>query len=296
MRIRISRLCASVVAVVLAAAVAGCSDDPPAEPSTRGSAETGSTASDAPEGTGRPTPSSEPTQPTSDLSATPYRVHPAEADRGVKRVAARAVEGLAKVRQVTYTQYFGYAPPAASILVEADFEPGGGGGGATYDVRLTQRDGDWSVDSITPAGEVPRADDLSQAARRVLRSDRIDLNWAGRADIRGGLVDDRVLTSMLTVAREHRIGISVLIGAHPVNVFGTDRRSNHPDGTAYDIGHIDGRLVVEPDARALVREVMQAAAATGAYQVGGPEDLDGGGGQYFSDVTHSEHIHVGFGG
>ena len=101
---------------------------------------------------------------------------------------------------------------------------------------------------------------------------------------------------MLAVAEQHRIGISVLISAHPVNVFGTDRRSNHPDGRAYDIGSIDGRLVVDPGTAGLVREVMRTAAGTGAYQVGGPEDLDGGGSQYFSDPTHSDHIHVGFDG
>ena len=41
---------------------------------------------------------------------------------------------------------------------------------------------------------------------------------------------------------------------------------------------------------------MRIAAGTGAYQVGGPEDLDGGGSQYFSDLTHSDHVHVGFDG
>ena len=101
---------------------------------------------------------------------------------------------------------------------------------------------------------------------------------------------------MLAVAEQHRIVISVLISAHPVLVFGTDRRSRHPDGFAYDIGSIDGRLVVDPDTAPVVRQVMQLATATGADQVGGPEDLDGGGSQYFSDLTHSDHVHVGFDG
>ena len=99
---------------------------------------------------------------------------------------------------------------------------------------------------------------------------------------------------MLEVAEQHRIDISVLISAHPVQVFGTDRRSNHPDGLAYDIGSIDGWLVVDPSAAGLVRQVMRIAAGTGANQVGGPNDLDVGGTQYFSDPTHSDHVHVGF--
>ena len=130
----------------------------------------------------------------------------------------------------------------------------------------------------------------------MLNSDRIALPWAGRVDVAAGLVSDVVLRSMLAVAEQHRIGISVLISAHPVQVFGTDRRSNHPDGLAYDIGSIDGRLVVDPGAAGLVRQVMRIAAGTGASQVGGPDDLDDGGSQYFSDPTHSDHVHVGFGG
>ena len=44
------------------------------------------------------------------------------------------------------------------------------------------------------------------------------------------------------------------------------------------------------------RAVMRTASGTGAYQVGGPEDLDGSGPQYFSDPTHRDHVHVGFSG
>ena len=53
----------------------------------------------------------------------------------------------------------------------------------------------------------------------MLSNDRIALPWAGRADVAAGLVSDTVLRSMLEVAEQHRIGISVLISAHPVQVF-----------------------------------------------------------------------------
>ncbi len=123
-----------------------------------------------------------------------------------------------------------------------------------------------------------------------------NLPWAGRVDVAAGQVSDAVLRSMLAVAEQHRIRISVLISPHPVRVLGTDRRSNHPDGLAYDIGSIDGQLVVDRGAAELVRQVMRIAAGTGAHQVGGPNDLDLDRRQYFSDPTHSDHVHVGFTG
>jgi hypothetical protein len=238
-------------------------------------------------------PNTGPTDTTTPSSPRPtrYQPSPAEVDGAAKRAAARAVEALPDVRRVTYTQYFGYLPPRASILVEADFVDGGG---TTYDVRISQTGEEWRTDSVTAATPAPPLKDAGPLIRQVLSSDRIALPWAGRNDVAAGLISDAVLRSMLAVADRHRIGISVLISAHPVNVFGTDRRSNHPDGRAYDIGSIDGRLVVDPDAAGLVHQVMRIAAGTGAYQVGGPDDLDGGGSQYFSDPTHSDHVHVGF--
>ena len=50
----------------------------------------------------------------------------------------------------------------------------------------------------------------------------------------------------------------------------------------------------KPDEAPAPAPTMQVAAGTGASQVGGPVDLDGGGSQYFSDDTHSDHVHVGF--
>lgn len=192
---------------------------------------------------------------------------------------------------MTYTQYFGYLPPEASILVEADHL---NGDGTTYDVRISESQDGWQVETVTPAKPHPPLPDPGALIRRVLNSDRIVLPWAARRDIAAGLVSEAVLRSMLAVARQHRIGISVLISAHPVQVFGTDRRSSHPDGLAYDIGSVDGLLVVDGAAARRVRQVMRIAAETGAYQVGGPADLDGAGSAYFSDPTHSDHVHVGF--
>jgi hypothetical protein len=39
---------------------------------------------------------------------------------------------------------------------------------------------------------------------------------------------------MLELARTYRIGISVIRSGHPINVFGTNRPSDHPRGRAFD--------------------------------------------------------------
>lgn len=279
-----ARVRAGAVAVTVALALvslAGCSSsEPDVSPAP------------APSTTRTPSPA-DPTSTTtaSTPSPTRYRPDPAEVDGAAKRSAAREVEALPDVRQVTYTQYLGYLPPVASILVEADLVDGGG---TTYDVRIGQVGGRWRVESVTPAAPVPPLEDPSRLVWRVLDNDRITLPWAGRADVAGGVVSDAVLRSMLAVAEQHRIVVSVLVAAHPVNVFGTDRRSNHPDGDAYDLGSIDGRLVVDPANARRVEQVMRLAASTGAYQVGCPVQLDCS--QYFSDLTHSDHVHVVFDG
>jgi len=275
-----------LLAVALAGLV-GCSSSNPETAPAPAPATTEGGASSTPNGS--PTGTATPRGPR----PTRYQPYSYEIDGAAKRAAARAIQALPEVRRVTHTQYFGYLPPRASILVEADFVDGRG---TTYDVRLSETREGWRTDSITAATPSPPLRDPGPLARRVLSNDRIALPWAGRVDVAAGLVSDAVLRSMLAVAERHRIGISVLISAHPVNVFGTDRRSNHPDGLAYDIGSIDGRLVVDRDAAGLVRQVMRMAADTGAYQVGGPTDLDLDGRQYFSDPTHSDHVHVGFTG
>ena len=275
----------SVLLIVALASLVGCSWSNPdaAQAPARATTEPGSTSNQ----NGSPTDPTTPRRP----SPTRYQPHPSEIDGAAKRAATRAIESLPEVRRVTYTQYFGYQPPDASILVEADFV---NGGGTTYDVQISQTRQGWRTVSVIAATPIPPRQDPRPLVRQVLNNDRIALPWAGRVDVAAGLVSDAVLRSMLAVAEHHPIGISVLISAHPVQVFGTDRRSSHPDGLAYDIGSIDGRLVVDPDAAELVREVMRIAAGTGSYQVGGPNDLDVGGTQYFSDPTHSDHVHVGF--
>ena len=96
------------------------------------------------------------------------------------------------------------------------------------------------------------------------------------------------------LAAAHVVDVSVVKSGHPLYVFGTNRLSDHPRGHAVDVWAIDGHPVVSPANRPLVESVMRLGASLGAYQVGGPVDLDGAGLQYFSDNTHHDHIHLGF--
>lgn len=71
-------------------------------------------------------------------------------------------------------------------------------------------------------------------------------------------------------------------------------RSDHPLGRAFDTCRIGVHAVVDPGTpRRLVSAYMEALAAGGSYNVGGPVLL-GAPPQYFSDRTHHDHVHAGF--
>lgn len=208
-------------------------------------------------------------------------------------------DGEAAVANVTYTQYFGYSATQASveaIVVQSVLAADGSVRqvGDNFAVQVSKSGSVWKVTSIRTGELSAAAAQPSQAAKAVLANERIVLPAASRADVASGKVDDSVLTTLTALAKSHTISISVFISAHPIYVFGTDRRSDHPAGFAVDIGAIDSKLVVDPANKALVESVMRQAASLAPYQVGGPYDLDGGGSKYFTDETHNDHIHLGF--
>lgn len=196
-------------------------------------------------------------------------------------------------------QYGGLLAASASVLVVCRTwaRTAGGGvraGGATYDVRVRRSGPRWHVTAVHPSHPGPPARSLSRQAREVLASRRIDLPPAARADVRSGLVHASVLSAMLTLAGRYRVGVSVLRSGHPTYVFGTRRLSDHPLGRAFDTCCIDGQPVVDARTpRRLVVGYMEAAAAAGSYNVGGPYPL-GSAPQFFSDDTHHDHVHAGF--
>lgn len=204
--------------------------------------------------------------------------------------------------EVIEAQYGGLLSSAASVLVVCRqwwVDPAGqlSAGGSTVDVRLSQVSaGRWRVTSLHPSHPGPPVQHApGSLAARVLHEPRIVLPPAAAADVASGQVHDSVLSAMLGLSQRYRLGISVIRSGHPIYVFGTDRRSDHPQGRAFDTFRIDGRLVVDPETpRRLVTSYMEAAASAGSYNVGGPYLLPGTGNQFFSDATHHDHVHAGF--
>lgn len=275
--------------------VAGCSEGA-ARPSTP--QETRQPTASAPTVSGSPSPTATPLPGVTRWHADPNDVEPAAKRAAVRLIERRSNSGGAAL-QVIDAQYGGILPSSASVLVvcrswtrapSGDVRPGG----ATYDVRLVRAGGGWRVVAVHPSRPGPPARRLSGAARRVLRHPRIDLPPAARADVLSGQVHDSVLTAMLTLAHRFTIGVSVVRSGHPLYVFGTSRLSDHPQGRAFDTWRIDGHPVVNARTpRRLVTGYMEAAAAAGAYNVGGPYLL-GAPPQFFSDATHHDHVHAGF--
>jgi hypothetical protein len=226
-----------------------------------------------------------------------------EIEPAAKRVAVAAVVELLRPRgtrgvvEVIDAQYGGILSGTASVLVPCRVYSVVGGrvatGGTTVDVRLTKTRGTWRVTATHPARPGPAAPRLSSAARQVLANEQILLPPASAADIRSGQVHDTVLRAMLELAATYRIGVSVIRSGHPLNVFGTNRPSDHPRGRAFDTWQINGRAVVDPSTpRSLITSYLRASAAVGSYNVGGPYQLPGA--TYFSDRTHQDHTHAGF--
>ncbi|MBY8885601.1 hypothetical protein K7472_12170 [Streptomyces sp. PTM05] len=204
--------------------------------------------------------------------------------------------------QVVFAQYGGILTDSASVLVVCDqWTRDGNGpvhaGGTTVDVRLSAASPRWKVTALHPADPGPPAATLPDEAHRVLADRAIRLPPAAHADVLSGNVHVSALKGMLTLAGTYRIDISVVRSGHPIDVFGTDRPSDHPKGRAFDVWRINGRAVVDPATpRSLIEGFMRAAATAGSYNVGGPIQLSGGAtvNQFFSDNTHHDHVHVGF--
>ncbi len=242
--------------------------------------------------------------PTASLPrVSPWRPDENDLEPFAKLAAVRLIErhgtGRHSTVEVVDAQYGGLLERSASVLVVTrSWHVIRRGllrtGGATYDVRVARTGPRWQVTAVHPSRPGPPARQLSAAAREVLAHPRIALPAAAHADVRSGHVHDTVLTAMLTLAHRHRIGVSVVRSGHPLLVFGTDRPSDHPPGRAFDTWRIDGHPVVAAATpRRVVTSYMEAAAAAGSYNVGGPYLL-GAAPQFFTDRTHHDHVHAGF--
>jgi hypothetical protein len=201
------------------------------------------------------------------------------------------------VVQVRDAQYGGILSDSASVLVVVDQWTGNPGGairpgGSTFDVRLVRASPIWRVIDVFPAAPDSPRSHLTRKAEAVLANDRIRLPFAARADVAAGGIHDTVLSALNALAVDHVADVSVLRSGHPLHVFGTSRLSDHPRGRAVDIWALDDQPLVLPRNRPLAVNAMRFAVAHGAYNVGGPVQLNGS--QYFSDRTHQDHVHMGF--
>ena len=199
--------------------------------------------------------------------------------------------------QVIEAQYGGILADRASVMVAYRQWTPGRADGTTVDVRLRRSRPRWEVTELHPGPLRPAAKELPAAARQVLGHRRIGLPPAAEADVRSGHVHPAVLRALLRLADTYRIDVTVFSSGHPLYVFGTGRRSDHPPGRAFDVWRIDGHRVVDrATPRRLIESFMRDAAAAGSYNVGGPVGLSGGAtpNQFFTDNTHHDHVHVGF--
>jgi hypothetical protein len=200
--------------------------------------------------------------------------------------------------QVVDVQYGGILSSSSSVLVVLRQWTVHRGtlavAGTTVDVRLVAASPRWRVTAMYPARPGGPAASLPAAVAALLAQPRARLPVAARADLRSGTISAGTVRAMAQLAREHVIDVSVVRSGHPLYVFGTNRLSDHPRGHAFDVWAIDGRTVLDPANRSLTELFMRRGIALGAWQVGGPVDLDGAGLLYFSDNTHHDHVHMGF--
>lgn len=307
-RLRLGRRAVLLGGAGVLAACAGGGDEAGA-PRPSGTGRASGTA-----GAGSPTPSASPTTPTTPAlpQPDPWRAVRSEVEPQVKLAATRLVEraagplrpdappGAAVATRVVYPQYGGLTATDASVMVVAEqawvVDDEVRRRGITVDVRLVRRDGRWEVVEVRPGDRVdPDRVRLRGAEQRLLASPRVDLPDAAVADLAAGRTDPRVVDVLLRASRRWRLSVSVLRSGHPVNVFATDRVSNHTRGRAVDLWAVDDRPVVElPLDSPFLAEVLATFRGLGPAEVGGPVDPDGPGGVHFADLVHRDHVHVGF--
>jgi len=201
--------------------------------------------------------------------------------------------------EVVYPQLSGLAPPEAGVMLVADLTRATDEGvdvqRRTLDVRVAGGPGAWRATAIAVDTPAPSAEQPSEASIALADADALDLSIEAAADLRRGAVDDR-LVSMLTEWAADGIGLSVSVFStgHPMNVFATDRPSNHAAGRAVDIWGVDGVAIAAAPEAPRVRELVDRALAAGATEIGAPFDPDGRGGRVFTNTVHEDHLHIAF--
>lgn len=228
-----------------------------------------------------------------DASAIRRRIDGAAFARAVRRTH---VGGTRSVANVIYPQLSGYSARTAGVMVVVRQSFARANRPAqsvirVVDVRLRLNDGGrWKLQRVGSLGGSPgRSRSLTAVERRALDHPAITWSDSARWDIERGGIDPALLRALVRTADRRPIAVAVLRSGHPVNVWGTDRRSAHADGLAADIYKVSGRLVVRRDQAA--RQAASQMLDNGAHQVGAPWDL-GKGRRSFTDVVHRDHLHL----
>jgi hypothetical protein len=136
----------------------------------------------------------------------------------------------------------------------------------------------------------------ARLARRVLRNRRLEIYRGGRADIKSGLTDVRILVLLRYLASRHReVTVSSLTTGHGF-LTAAGNVSAHSYGRAVDIAALNGKPILghqEPGGiteRALwsvllLPEELQPSELISLFHLGGPS---------FALTDHADHIHLGY--
>ncbi|MGX6449814.1 hypothetical protein ACVU7I_17385, partial [Patulibacter sp. S7RM1-6] len=137
-----------------------------------------------------------------------------------------------------------------------------------------------------------------QLGRRVLADPRLEIYAAGRADIRAGAIDRRVLATMeYLVANGLRLTISSLRSGHGL-MTASGNVSAHSYGAAMDIAAVDGVPIVGHQGAGTVtdrtiRLLLRLQGAMKPNQIISLMDYAGADNTLVM-ADHADHIHVGF--
>jgi hypothetical protein len=139
----------------------------------------------------------------------------------------------------------------------------------------------------------------SGAAREVLANPRITVTPLQRSDLRSGLIDARVISTLAWIGQHHSLVITALRSDH--SEFTVDGNvSNHSAGRAMDIGAVDGEIcrgIRTGRCAGLVRKLaavhgeLRSTELIYCWDPDGPSDPRG-----FARADHCDHIHVGWDG
>jgi len=163
------------------------------------------------------------------------------------------------------------------------------------DVRLARSGNTWHATRALVPKLPTESRPLSKSAAKLLDNRKVILASPARADIAAGLIDESILQLLLSLSSKWRLDVQVLRSGHPVNVFPTNRKSNHTRGRAVDIRAIDDIPVID-HSRSDWEAVMREASRLGATEIGGPAVPTDRKSPtpYFTNLVHQDHVHLGF--